>query len=94
MIELQFDETTLNLQSFIGKTNKSTCKKRILKNNMETMAQYCVGVHDEFPMVHSIVFSIHALTYFSDKMARYDLQVLGITFDESVEKGIVRLLDE
>jgi hypothetical protein len=94
MEELQFDETSLHLLSFIGKTNKSTCKKRILKANMETMTQYCAGIQDEFPATQHIVFSIHAFPYFMDKMSRYDLGLLGITFDDTIEKGIVRLLNE
>lgn len=94
MEELQFDETLLGLTSFVGKPNKSSCKKRILKENLQKLQQFRDSVVSEFPDTLRIVFSQHAFTYFMDKVSRFELESVHISFDENVEKGMVRLLNE
>jgi len=92
MEELEFDITSLQLESFVGKPNKSVCKKRVMRENMETMKQFCTSVKQEFPDTVQIVFSSAEFIYFADKMSRFDLETLGIVFTIEVEKGMMRLI--
>ena len=94
MEELQFDETLLELESFVGKPNKSSCKKRVLRENLQRLQEFCNSVVSEFPTTRRIVFSQHAFTYFMDKVSRFELESVHISFDQNVEKGMVRLLNE